>query len=305
MAWKSLQSNIKQYNTDNSGYSLFLGGLNTTAPNLRQYTPLRTGYSRIFFVKMPWFMKHVGGPSAGADVTRRVKHIMEYGCTGIDGIGNLSLDFEQITGGYAGKSFDVATVAKDETTEITIKMYEFTGSPIREYMEMWITGISDPHTGLATYHNAYDKYVNGVPNRVTYGQHNHTAEAFYVSTGPSGRADDIEYCCFLTNMMPKGVAKDHFEYTAGEHRIVEISQAFTCVKYESPQINTIGKALINKYIVIRDYLDFKSNWYVTDQDITNVYGERPTGVYSVQTHTPEDSITDWDRAAIKASDYDW
>lgn len=301
MAWKSLQSNIKTYDTDNSGYSLFLGGLNTSSPNLKQYTPLRTGYSRIFFVKMPYFMKHVGGAGQGEPITKRVKHIMEYGCTGVSGFGNLSLTFEQITGGYAGKSFDVATVAKDETDTITIKMYEFTGSPIREYMEMWITGIADVNTGLAHYHNAYD--ANG---RVKYGQQNHVAEAFYVSTGPSGRADDIEYCCFLTNMMPKGATKDHFEYAAGEHRIVEISQEFTCVKYESPQINTIGKELINKYIIIRDYLDFKSNWYVSEKALKDDRGKNAVSgkdeYYSVDK-LDADTITDWDSTSIKFSDY--
>lgn len=296
MAWKSLQSNIKQYTSDNSGYSLFLGGLNTTNPNLGQYDPLRTGYSRIFFVRMPYFMKHVGGKNAGLEVTKRVKHIMEYGCTGIDGLESLELETESITGGYAGRSFDVATTSKDNTNSITIKMYEFSGSPVREYMEMWITGIADPNTGLAHYHNAND----GV--RVPYRQANHTAEAFYVSTGPSGRSDDIEYCCFLTNMMPKSVDKSHFEFTAGDHKIVEISQSFTCVKYESPQINEIGKALINKYVIIRDYLDFKSNWYVTHEELA-ADGHGVGEGYNSISALPASGIKDWNVNGIRETDY--
>ena len=254
---KTMQSNIAQFDASNiQKYSLFLGGLDTTHESLKQYDPLRTGYGRIFFVRMPFFMECLM-PTA----TKGVKHMLEYGNTGITGLGNTTLDFEQFTGGYAGKSFDIPTVAKDETTEITIQLYEFAGSPIREYMEMWISGISDPNTGLATLHNAR----TDAGARVKYTQANITAEAFFVHSGPTGRADDIQYACFLTNMMPKQATKDHFEYTSGDHKIVQISQTFTCVKYESAQINTVAKALIKKYVILRDFLDFQSGW--TAQDI--------------------------------------
>ena len=275
---KTMQSNIAQFDATNIGnYSLFLGGLDTTHESLKQYDPLRTGYGRIFFVRMPFFMECLM-PTA----TKGVKHMLEYGNTGVTGLGNTTLDFEQFTGGYAGKSFDIPTVAKDETTEITIQLYEFAGSPIREYMEMWISGISDPNTGLATLHNA--RTDSGA--RVKYTQANITAEAFYVHTGPTGRADDIQYSCFLTNMMPKQATKDHFEYTSGDHKIVQISQTFTCVKYESAQINTVAKALIKKYVILRDFLDFQSGW--TAQDIRN---------------KPSQDIKAWTERSIRYTDY--
>lgn len=275
---KTMQSNIAQFDASNiQKYSLFLGGLDTTHGSLKQYDPLRTGYGRIFFVRMPFFMDCLM-PTA----TKGVKHMLEYGNTGVTGLGNTTLDFEQFTGGYAGKSFDIPTVAKDETTEITIQLYEFAGSPIREYMEMWISGISDPNTGLATLHNA--RTTAG--NRVKYTQANITAEAFYVHTGPTGRADDIQYSCFLTNMMPKQATKDHFEYTSGDHKIVQISQTFTCVKYESAQINNVAKALIKKYVILRDFLDFKSGW--TAQDIRDM---------------ADQDIKAWTEDSIRYTDY--
>lgn len=275
---ETMQSGIAKFNaTKIKNYSLFLGGLDTTHEALAQYDPLRTGYGRIFFVRMPFFMKCLM-PNA----TQGVKHMLEYGNTGITGLGNTTLDFEQFTGGYAGKSFDIPTVAKDETTEITIQLYEFAGSPIREYMEMWISGISDPNTGLATLHNARNKN----DERVKYTQANITAEAFFVHTGPTGRADDIQYACFLTNMMPKQATKDHFEYTSGDHKIVQISQTFTCVKYESKQINEVAKALIKKYVILRDFLDFQSGW--TAQDILK---------------KPSSDIKAWTERSIRYTDY--
>ena len=41
---------------------------------------------------------------------------------------------------------------KDETNEITVKILEFAGSPMREYIEMWLTGVSDPNSGFTHYH---------------------------------------------------------------------------------------------------------------------------------------------------------
>lgn len=254
----SLQDNIKQYaGADMSKYSLFMGGLNVKHNALKQYSPLKTGYARLFLVKMPEFM-HV----MYADKTRDFRHLLEYGFVSIDGIQNTNLEFGQITGGYAGRSFDVATVAKDETNEITVKVYEFAGSPVREYLDLWISGISDPYTGLSHYHGAFEK-------NVPFSQHNHTMEAFYINTDPTGRHTGIEYACLLTNMMPKSVKKDHFNYQSGTHDIVEMDITFTATKYESKQINEVAVALIAKYNLLRDYLDFSSD-YSKDKTLTNM-----------------------------------
>lgn len=140
----TLQSNIKKYDSDFiTNYSIFLGGINSTHKSLQQYDPLKTGYARIFFVKMPVFMQKIM-----PNETKRIRHLLEYGFTSIQGIGNDELEFQSIEGGYAGRSFEVGTVAKDGTNSITIGLYEFAGSPVREYTDMWISGIGDKHTGL-------------------------------------------------------------------------------------------------------------------------------------------------------------
>lgn len=36
------------------------------------------------------------------------------------------------------------TLTRDETNEMTINSYEFQGAPVRECINMWITGTSDP-----------------------------------------------------------------------------------------------------------------------------------------------------------------
>jgi hypothetical protein len=257
---RTLQSNIKEYDSSFiTNYSLFLGGLNATQASLEQYDPLKTGYNRIFLLRMPVFMQKIL-----PDQTKRFRHLVEYGFTKIDGIGNTSLETEQLTGGYAGRSFDVGTVAKDETQAVTISLYEFAGSPVREYLDMWISGISDPYTGLGHYHGAMD-----IDPSIKYSQHNHVMEAIYVATDPTGRSDGVEYACLLTNMIPKQVKKDHFNYESGTHGLVTVDCEFSAVKYESPQINQVAKSLMARFQTMKDYLDFNSEY--TQQDVNDHY----------------------------------
>lgn len=241
----SIQSNIKGASDDATirDYSLFLGGLNAKNNVLGAYTPLKTGYARIFMIKSPAFMM-----KWDADRTKSFRHLVEYGFIGVDGIQNTTLETEQLTGGYAGRQLDVATTAKDETNEITIRLYEFSGSPVRAYIDAWVTGISDPLTGLSHYH--------GVDT--SYSQKNHTAEMIYLVTDPTGK--NIEYACMFANMMPKQVKKDHFNYEAGQHNIVQVDIPFTAVKYESPDINLAAAKLLEKYTVLMNGYNFKSGY---------------------------------------------
>ena len=253
---RTLQSNIKNNTTDMTGYSLFLGGLNVKRAALEQYNVLKTGKGRIFLTKMPYFMKELM-----PEATKNFKHVIEYGFMDIQGIQDLTMEFDSITGGYAGRSFEIPTILKDETNEITIKILEFAGSPMREYIEMWQTGVSDPNSGFTHYHGLAipQQNSNGVfqKAKVEVSQSNHTMEAFYVMTDQTGF--NIEFACMLCNMFPKTSARSHFNQTSGEMAHVELELAFTCTMYTSPDINAVAQLLLNKYRVLYNYLDFISD----------------------------------------------
>ena len=256
-AHRSLQSNIKNSNKDLTKYSLFLGGLNVKAKALEQYNPLKTGYTRIFVVQMPKFMNRIL-PIA----SKNFKHMIEYGFKSIDGIQNLTMEYEAITGGYAGRSLEIPTILKDETNAITIKLQEMSGSPVREYIEMWLSGISDPHTGLCHYHGALDKDSATGNAGMEAIQANQVAEMVYVSTDHTGR--EIEFACLLSNMIPKVVKRDHYNYESGTHNAVEYDVEFTCTMYTSPDVNNVAKLLLDKYKILTNYLDFKSDYIMSN-----------------------------------------
>ena len=251
---RSIQSNIKRNTKDFGEYGLFLTGIDVSQKNIDQFDPLRGGFARIFILQLPYFMVKLDSA-----VCKRFKHFIEFGFTKIDGLGDATLETEKVSGGYTGGEFAVPSITKDQIDEVTISCYEFTGSPIREFIDTWMTGISDPLTGLSHYHGM-------ISNTLPFRAKNHTMECIYVVTDPTGV--NIEYACMFSNMMPTTVPKSHFNYESGSHPAVSLDLKFTANKYESPQINTIATALLDKYKIVMDYLDFNSGY--TDSHVKSM-----------------------------------
>jgi hypothetical protein len=104
-------------------------------------------------------------------------------------------------------------------------------------------------TGLTTYHGDTD---------LERKQSNQTAEFIYVATDNTG--ERVEYACLLANCFPKQLNTDVFNYTAGDHGIVETDIPFTCTLYESININKVACKLIEKYKILANSLNFFSGY---------------------------------------------
>jgi hypothetical protein len=75
-------------------------------------------------------------------------------------------------------------------------------------------------------------------------------------------------------MMPKSVQKSHFDFEAGTHNAVQLDLEFTATRYESPQINEVSAALLNKFKILRDYLNFTSGYSTQDVDAMENYNSK-------------------------------
>lgn len=257
----TLQTNIKSNQTAIVNQAYWLGGTNVTNPALHQYDLLRTGYGRLFVLRMPLFVQ-----TLLPDSTKKFKHLLEYANVGIGGISGLTADTTNLTVGYAGNSIEIPMNVKDDTNSITINVYETAGSLLRTYIDFWLSGIGDPYTGLSHYHGARD-----IDAALVASQANQTMECLYVATDQTGESNNIEYACLLTNMFPKQSNHDHFNYEAGNHDLVNMSLEFTATKYMSAQINELGKAALQNYEILRNYLNFNSEY--TPQNITDFIGD--------------------------------
>ena len=272
----TIQTGAKTHESSNlMDYALFVGGLNVTNEVLRNYDPLRTGYGRLFMVHEPaWLAQSIGNK------LKKFKHILEYGNTAVQGIGDIEVNFNDYTGGYAGKSFSIPSVATDGTQTFTVNCYEFSGSPIREVIHTWVNGTTDLLTGLAHYNGHAATYGNKDGSSVLpVLQSNQTAEFVYVSTDVTGTM--VEYACLFANCFPANVRNEQFNYTSGSHELVEYNVEFRCTKYESLQINKLGQALLNKYRVLANSLNFFSG--INSSEYASGNQSHPDQYYDITT----------------------
>lgn len=294
----TIQTGIKDNlvsDSDMLQYALFLGGVNVTRDSLAQYDPLKTGYGRLFCISGPKFVE-IGIQSKW----NKFKHILEYGNTAISGLNDISMNFAQVSGGYAGRSFEIPTHMTDDTTTFTVTCYEFAGSPIRQVVHFWLNGIADTLTGLMHY--------NGVDN-VAYSQKNQSAEFIYVSTDQTG--EHVEYACLLCNCVPTTIKNDHWNYTSGTHELVEYAIEFTCTRYESIQINAVAQSLVNRYRVITNSMNMYSGYSANDEEVgaaldgDGSFGYNPmTGKLDSDYHT-KDTIKPRNMPKPIASEPQW
>ena len=254
MAAKTIQTNIHSHGYDAiTNYALMMGGLDVTHDVLMAYDPFKKGFGRVFMIRQPTFVM-----KAIPDKMKKFKHILEYCNTGISGIQDIDMDTTNMTGGYNQSNVTFQTTMNDDANTLTIKTYEFSGSPVREVLHYWLTGISDLQTAFGTYHGT----------NVPYNQANHTAEFIYVLTDQTGKR--VEHVSLWANCVPKQIPMEHLNTDAGDHDLVPLDVAFTGKRYESAQINQIGLYLISKYQILTDSLDFNGKF--TKQDVINMGG---------------------------------
>lgn len=268
----TIQTNAKTHSQDSiKNYALFMGGTNVTHDVLECYDPLRTGYDRLFMVRKPNFLATSMG-----DKFNKFKHILEYAHTSISGISDINVEFNTITGGYVGKSFEIPNVAREDTTSFSVTVYEFSGSPVREILHSWINGSTDLLTGLTHYNGKVT--VQGSSDGIPALQANQTAEFIYVNTDVTGTM--VEYATLLANCFPRSINTSVFNAEAGTHNLVEVPIEFTCTAYQSPQINKVAQKLLTKYQILANSLNFYSGYDVSKTDFD---GEAKGKHYDVKT----------------------
>lgn len=237
-----LRQNTKSY--DNFKY--FLEGIDVTDHNLDQMTPYVPGISRLYFHKTPFFMqKQFSG------LTDRFRSYIETGFKSVTGIGNLTAEGIDIEGGWANQRFQNISAVKDDTDTLTIELYEMTGSPVRDFIETWMTGMRDPRSGVAHYHG---QVKTPTQDGTEYCEQNHTGEFIYVALDPT--AQYIEYACLWAHVWPKNVPKEHLNYTSGQRDAVTMSLEFAATKYEGKYINDIAAYYVSKSNLKYNYLEF-------------------------------------------------
>lgn len=244
---KTIQTGAKTNLKNFQNFSWWLGGIDVSSQNLDSFNGYIKGISRLFLHKPPHYMNVIY-----PQLTKNFKTYMEAGFTRIDGIGDIDVEFVDYEGGFAGQRYSTVSLARDTTEEITVSAYELSGSPLREYVDTWVSGVRDFRSGVAHYHGALQ---SGAVNH--YGEINHTCEFIYTAMDPT--ALHLEYTCLLAQGFPGRVEKSHLNFETGDRGNVLYEIPFRIKLYESPVINDVGNWYLAASRVDYNYLNYNPN----------------------------------------------
>ena len=208
--------------------SFFTGGMDFQALNL---DPLITGYAFIIWTHVPDWV--TGAYSDFIPMTQ--KNFKSF-----DGVEDMSMDTAAYSQSFNGTEYNVASSISKANTEFTLKHQEFSGSPIKDMYQYWISGIRDPETGIATY---------PVKKGIEYAAKNHTGSLIYIVTRPDANnvsKSNIEFAAYYTNVMPTKIPLSHFNYSQNDHALVEIDIPFKGNMHISPRVDAFAKTQLNK-----------------------------------------------------------
>jgi hypothetical protein len=267
-------ANSNQKNYQDFGY--WLNGIDVTQQNLDKFTPYIQGISRVFVYNPPIYMDNLF-----PDKTASFRTTIEAGFTRIQGIADLDVSFVDFEGGFAGQRYQTVGLVRDNTDSVTISVYELSGLPIREYLETWVSGVTDPRSGVAHYHGLLASGVLG-----EFSPKNHTMEVYYATLDPT--ATNLEYGCLFAHMFPRRVSKDHLNFEQGNRNNALIDMEFATTKYESPAINYVARYYVVASHIEYNYLAFTPG-FVESKFLAPSYGSNntltPDGDGNYQTDT--------------------
>jgi hypothetical protein len=221
------KASIKTYSSKIARSDNFFTG----ADNLSalDFDPLVTGYAFILWTHVPKWV---------TDTFEGFKELTQKNFQSFQGLDDLTLETGQHQYGFAANEYEVATNLKKNNTEFTVRHAEYSGSPIKNMYQYWVTGIRDPRTGIATYPKLHG---------IDYAAKNHTGELLYIVTRPDAdnvgneAINNIEFAALYTNVFPTKVPLGHLNYEQGTHDVTNIEITFKGTLNISPQVDEFAK----------------------------------------------------------------
>jgi hypothetical protein len=219
--------------------NFFTGEYNTMKLD---FDPLINGYSFFKWTVLPQWL---------TDVFPGFRDMTEKNFVEGFSISDIDLETGSITSGFAGNDYNFATTIKKNNTDFSIKHREFSGSPIRNAYQYWISGIRDPETGIATYAKRAG---------IAYSAKNHTGEICYITTRPDADNVDmtnIEFACYYTAVFPTKIQLSQFSFSAGDHSNTDYDQSFKGVFHMGANVDAYAYEILkNKVYGISELNDF-------------------------------------------------
>lgn len=220
---------------DLSGYTAYRGVTDFT--NIGQFNQFETGYSFLFVLQMPKFMKmlaDVDKANIGL-VYNQFKHILEYEFRGLDGLPDIGVENNTITNGVQEINM-INKVTEDSAVTISMNYFEKSGSPITKFSELYLTGIKDKRSQAKHYHGLIPQGL------LEPGYENEIFTMMYVVTDNTYL--EIERAVLLSNCQLTKCETSMYNSTRGEIGNKELSVEFQCLPITGAKVDQAGKNLL-------------------------------------------------------------
>ena len=223
------------------GSRLWHGVPQLTTEQLSMFEAAYIGHTFIFVINVPKFM--TTGYYAGKNMhfaMQNLKAVIERASTGFSGAQNIVAGSQDQDDGNGKKITHITNVTKEQGN-ISIRLHEFAGLPVKNAIELWLTGIYDYKSQRGNYHGNL-----GIPGG--WCLQNHSMSILVVQVTPDWTS--IQDAAYYFNMVPTEVPFQHFEWTKGEQTIVEdYDIEFFANEERSPAIMYAAERYMNNRVL--------------------------------------------------------
>ena len=212
-----------------------------TDEQLSMFEAAYTGHTFIFVVNVPRFM--TDGLYRNQNMhfqMKNLKAVIERASTGFSGAQNIIANSQDQDDGNGRKVSHIVNVTKEQGN-ISLRLHEFAGLPVKNAIENWLTGIYDYRSQHGNYHGNLG--ING-----GWCLANHSMSILVVQVTPDWTT--IQDAAYYYNMVPTEVPFQHFDWTKGEQTIVDdYDIEFYANEERSPAIMYAAEKYMNNRVL--------------------------------------------------------
>ena len=232
-----------------------------TEEQMSMFNAAYSGHTFLFVVVVPKFLTTGIYEDLNAHMAiKNLKAIIERASTGFSGPSNITAQFSDQNDGAERKVSHITQVTKAQS-DISLKLHEFAGLPVKNAIELWLTGIFDPYSQHGSYHGNLG--ISG-----GWGIQNHSMSLLTVQVDPSWTG--IQDAAYYFNMIPTEVPFDGFNWTKGESDIIQdYDIQFKCNEFRGPSIMSAAEQYMNNRILSLT----ETSVYNSRQFVPNTFSE--------------------------------
>ena len=208
----------------------------TDFTNIGQFNQFETGYSFLFVLQMPEFMRKLSKMDTEIErIYNQFEHALEYEFRGLDGLPDIGVENNTITNGVQEVNM-INKVTEDSAITVSMNYFEKTGSPFTKFSELYLTGIKDKRSQAKHYHGLI------ASGQCDPGYENEIFTFMYVVTDNTYL--EVERAVLLSNAQLTKAETSMYNSQRGEISNKELSIEFQCLPITGAKVDQAAKNLL-------------------------------------------------------------